>query len=237
MPRKKSPIVKTKRDDDGLIVQPKVEYVFNEDGLIDWRKMVKTEHLVPNRQRTQETDVTKLEDSQLLVLLAGFKELAQIRGLTSVDYDVKSPSPDYVVATCKISWIPNYETEGNPVTFSAIGDASPNNTTNFAKNFLGPIAENRAFVRCVRNFLRINVTGADEIGNVKLGMAEPASETGSDPASLLQAAMTEKGFSFEKVKAKLVAEGWPEADSLETVKDIPKAKIFELIGRIRNAKV
>lgn len=237
MPRKKSPIVKTKRDEDGLIVQPKVNYVFNEDGMIDWRKMVKTEHLVPNRQRTSETDVTKLEDSQLLVLLAGFKELAQVRGFTDVSYDVVSPSPDYVVATCRIGWIANYETENEPVCFSAIGDASPHNTTSFARNFLGPIAENRAFVRCVRNFLKINVTGADEIGNAKVGMAESVSEGGSDPASLLQSAMTEKGFSFEKVKAKLLAEDYPEADSFEGVKDIPKAKIFELIGRIKNAKV
>tara|TARA_Y100000593_G_scaffold30239_1_gene59943 strand:- start:453 stop:1163 length:711 start_codon:yes stop_codon:yes gene_type:complete len=235
MPRKKA-VLKTQRDDNGLIVTPKVEYVFNEDGMIDWRKMVKTEHLVPNRQRTQETDVSKLEDSQLLVLLAGFKELAQIRGFTSVEYDVHSPSSDYVVATCRINWIPNYETENNSVTFSAVGDASPNNTSNFAKYFLGPIAENRAFVRCVRNFLRINVTGADEIGSAQLTSNDAAADNASDPVGLLQQAMNEKGFSFEKVKSKLLAEKYPSAETIQSVKDIPKAKIFELIGRIKSAK-
>ncbi len=235
MPRKKA-VLKTQRDDNGLIVTPKVEYVFNEDGMIDWRKMVKTEQLVPNRERTQETEVSKLEDSQLLVLLAGFKELAQIRGFTSVEYDVHSPSSDYVVATCRINWIPNYETENNSVTFSAVGDASPNNTSNFAKYFLGPIAENRAFVRCVRNFLRINVTGADEIGSAQLTSNDAAADNASDPVGLLQQAMNEKGFSFEKVKSKLLAEKYPSAETIQSVKDIPKAKIFELIGRIKSAK-
>ena len=46
---------KITRDTDGLIKG--VDYVFNEDGLIDWRKMIKTEHLVPNKDRTSETDV------------------------------------------------------------------------------------------------------------------------------------------------------------------------------------
>ena len=153
-----------------------------------------------------------------------------------MEYDVHSPSSDYVVATCRINWIPNYETENNSVTFSAVGDASPNNTSNFAKYFLGPIAENRAFVRCVRNFLRINVTGADEIGSAQLTSNDAAADNASDPVGLLQQAMNEKGFSFEKVKSKLLAEKYPSAETIQSVKDIPKAKIFELIGRIKSAK-
>ena len=140
---------KIKRNDSGLISGSSVDYVYNEDGFVDWRKMVNTDHLVPNKQKTSETDVSKLEDHQLIILLAGIKELAQIRGYTNIRYQVTSPSPDYVVATCSIDWIPNYETEDRVVTFSAIGDASPHNTQSFAKFFLGPIAENRAFVRCV----------------------------------------------------------------------------------------
>ncbi len=64
MPRKKAETrVATKRDESGLIVQPKIDYVFHEDGTVDWRKMVKQEFLVPNKQRAgDETDVSKLED-------------------------------------------------------------------------------------------------------------------------------------------------------------------------------
>ena len=51
---------KIKRNDNGLISGSSVDYVYNEDGFVDWRKMVKTDHLVPNKQKTSETDVSKL---------------------------------------------------------------------------------------------------------------------------------------------------------------------------------
>jgi hypothetical protein len=235
MPRKKAETrVATKRDESGLIIQPKVDYLFNEDGTVDWRKMVKQEFLVPNKQRAgDETDVSKLEDNQLIILLGGIKELAQIRGYTNVRYDVTSPSSDYVVATCSIDWIPNYETEGRAVTFSAIGDASPNNTQSFAKFFLGPIAENRAFVRCVRNFLKINIVAQEELGNSKI-FEEPVDAGQADPQQLLERVMKDKSVSFEQVKTRLTQEKYDGAEDFETVADIPKPKLFELIQRIKN---
>ena len=50
------------RNKYGLLENANINYVYNEDGTINLRKMVKTEYLVPNRQKTQETDVSKLED-------------------------------------------------------------------------------------------------------------------------------------------------------------------------------
>ena len=227
---------KIDRNEDGLING--VDYLFTEDGLIDWRKMVKPEHLVPNKDRTSETDVTKLKDYQLIILLGGIKELAQIRGFTDVKYEIVSPHHEYVAATCSISWIPNYETEGREVTFSAIGDASPRNTNSFASNFLGPIAENRAFVRCVRNFLKINIVGKEELGGADApptatNTSMATSDTSMDPRSMLQAVMNEKGVSFEKLKAKLDSEGF---DTVESLSDIPKLKTFELIERLKKVK-
>jgi len=96
-------------DKNGLVSG--VDYIFDDSGLIDWRKMIKPEFLVPNRDRTNQTDVSKLKDHELIILLGGIKELAQIRGYTDVSYQVVSPSPEYVIATCKITWTPNYETE------------------------------------------------------------------------------------------------------------------------------
>ncbi len=228
---------KIKRNDNGLISGSSVDYVYNEDGFVDWRKMVKTDHLVPNKQKTSETDVSKLEDHQLIILLAGIKELAQIRGYTNVRYEVTSPSPEYVVATCSIDWIPNYETEDRAVTFSAIGDASPHNTQSFAKFFLGPIAENRAFVRCVRNFLKINIVGQDELGQAKIA-SDPHDqpETQASPVSLLKNTMKEKGVTFDKLKARLEAEKYEKVDKINTLEDIPKVKIFELIERLKKIK-
>ena len=235
MPRKASKVKKIERDENGLLSG--VDYIFTEDSLIDWRKMVKTEYLVPNKDRTSETDVTKLTDAQLIILLGGIKELAQVRGYTDVNYSVVSPSPDYVVATCSINWIPNYETEGRPVTFSAIGDASPNNTSNFARHFLGPIAENRAFVRCVRNFLKINIVAQEELGNSKMAGSPMQQDVQSDPKTLLSSLMTEKGVSFDSLKSKLEKEGFDSAADLESISDLPKIKVFELIKRLKSAKV
>ena len=230
-----TPPTEFSRNEHGLISSGLISYVFNEDGSVDWRKMVRPEFLKPNRQKTQETDLEKLRDDQLIILLGGIKELAQIRGYTDVKYDVTSPSPDYVVATCTITWIPNYETEGRPITFSAIGDASPNNTNNFARNFLGPIAENRAFVRCVRNFLRINIVAQEELGSTK-GAGSQNQDVQSDPKVLLGSLMTEKGVSFEALKTKLKKEGFKNADTVTSIDDLPKIKVFELIKRLKSAK-
>ena len=226
----------TKRDQDGLIEG--MDYVFNEGCQIDWRKMVKQEFLVANRDRTCESDVTKLEDNQLLILLGGIKELAQIRGYTNVQYNVQTPSSDYVVATCSITWIPNFETEGREVTFSAIGDASPENTKSFARFFLGPIAENRAFVRYVRNFLKINIVGQDEMGESKMvsSSSGPKKDNLTDPVAILESLMLEKGVDFEKIKEKLVQEEVKNAEKFEYLNQIPRLKVFELIERLKKAK-
>ena len=220
-----------KRNKHGLIEDLDGGYIFNEEGMIDWRKMVKPEYLVPNRDRTSETDVTKIEDKDLLILLGGIKELAQIRGYTNVTYGVVSPSSDYVIATCTITWIPNYETEGRDVTFSAIGDASHSNTKSFAKHFLGPIAENRAFVRCVRSFLKINIVSQEE-----MGVQKAPTESSADPKVLLGDLMKEKSMDFNAIKSKLIKEDYPNAQTLLSIKDIPNVKIFELLERIKKIK-
>ena len=233
-----TPSEKLKRDDNGLLANPPVDYVFNEDGSVNWRKMVRTDYLVANKQRTQQTDVSQLEDRDLLILLGGIKELAQIRGFTNVYYTVHTASQDYFSTTCTIEWIPNYETDNKVVSFSALADAHQENTYSFASNFLAATAENRAFVRCVRNFLKINIVGQEEIGGGKQVFSQTttkasATKTDSDPTSLLQKVMDSKGVSFDMIKKRLVEENFPKADSFDSAKDIPKTKTFELIARLR----
>lgn len=234
-----------KRDKNGLISGDSVHYIFNENGFIDWRKMIKVEHLVPNLQKTSERDVTKLKDTELIILIAGIKELAQVRGYTDVRYNVTSPSKDYVIASCSIKFIPNYETESREVTFSAIGDAGPHNTHGFGQAFLGPMAENRAFVRCVRNFLKINIVANDELE--KMTFVKPFSpqaatpsieeiDSQPSPVALLKRVMSEKKVTWSKVKKRLEDEDYEKADSISCVEQIPKAKIFELIERLKKIK-
>ncbi len=232
---KKNKIKKVVRDKDGLV--PDIEYIFTEEGLIDWRKMIKPEYLVANKDSSKgETDISKLKDWQLIILLGGIKELAQIRGYTNVTYDVVSPSSDYVVATCNITWRPNYETEGQEVVFSAIGDASPNNTSGFGRSFLAACAENRAFVRCVRNFLRINIVSKEELSAGGGSYEQSNQQTNSsDPKSLLEDLMRKKKVSFDMIKTKLDKEDY-DTSKLNSLDDLPKIKVFELIQRLKSAK-
>ena len=158
------------RNDLGLLQS--VDYIFNEDGAVNWRAMIKPEHLYPNkdwfeyRKMPMPDSVEGLNDNQLLIKLSGIKELAKLRGFHNVTYDVTESSSDRVVVQCMINWIDNYESNGVQ-TFASIANATTNNTNGFAAKFLECIAENRAFVRCVRNFLNIHIVGGDEIDSSK----------------------------------------------------------------------
>jgi len=238
MPKTEEPLVippkLISRNKYGLIEDKSINYVYNDDGTINWRKMVKTEYLVNNRQKTQETDVSKLEDKDLLILLGGIKELAQIRGYTKVEYNVVSATDTYFATSCRITWSPNYETNGNEIIFESLADATVNNTKSFARFFLAAIAENRAFVRCVRNFLKINIVSQEELGDAKLlEEANKVQENPTSPLNLLEKIMKQKSISFDNLKIKLTKENFENAEKINSLNDIPKAKIFELIERIK----
>lgn len=221
------------RNEFGLIRNDEIKYVYEEDGTINWRKMVGPEFLVPHKQLFERTgkpiptSIEGLADKELLILLSGIKKLATIRGLTKISYNVCSPTPEYVVAVCTIEWLPNYETENRIITSSGIGDASPINTTSFGKLYLAPIAENRAFVRCVRQFLRINVVSQEEIADMAVEAAEDAATT------LLKETAIKYSISFETIKAKLIEENIDGAIGFNGFGDIPRFKQFELVERIK----
>ena len=136
--------------------------------------MVKSEHLFPNkgwfeaRKQQIPSSIEGLNDNQLLIKLAGIKELAKLRGYTNVKYDVIKCEPSYVAIKCGITWIPNYESEYESY-YEDIANATVNNTSDFAVKFLETIAANRAFVRAVRNFLNVHIVGSDEIDASKKG--------------------------------------------------------------------
>ena len=157
-----------KRNEHGLLEN--VDYEFNEDGSVNWRAMIKEEFLYPNkdwfssRKKDVPTSVEGLSDKQLLIMLGGIKELAKLRGYTSINFKVNNVSDGYVTAKCTICWQQNYETDSEWRTeYEDVANATLANTDNFCAKFLETIACNRAFVRCVRNYLNIHIVGADEI--------------------------------------------------------------------------
>ena len=231
------------RGEDGLLLGK--SYEFTDDGLVNWRKMINSKYLVPNLSKfpsgteNKDLNVQELDDSQLLILLGGIKELANIRGYSKVEYKVFNCTQNHVAVSCKITWLPNFETSNSQVEFESLADAHLDNTKSFAKDFLMAIAENRAFVRAVRNFLRINILGSDVLGDTKnqtVVHTESGTENtiaASHPANVLKEAMSKANISFDKIKETMVKEGVENAETWNGVSDIPHKMIFSLIQRIK----
>ena len=207
--------------------------------------MINSKYLVPNLSKfpsgteNKDLNVQDLDDSQLLILLGGIKELANIRGYSKVEYKVFNCTQNHVAVSCKIAWLPNFETSNKEVEFESLADAHLDNTKSFAKDFLMAIAENRAFVRAVRNFLRINILGSDELGDSK-NQTVVHTESGTEntiatshPANVLKEAMAKANISFEKIKETMIKEEIENAESWNSVADIPHKMIYSLIQRIK----
>lgn len=236
---------KFQRNEFGLLAN--TNYEFTEDGYVNWRKMIKPEYLVFNLQKKEtiekqygkplsELSVNDVDDKFLLILLSGIKELANLRGFDSVTYEVDALTEGFVSAVCRIQWSPNYEAENRVVVFEDGADATLNNTSGFGSQFLTTIAINRAFVRAVRNFLKIHIVGNDEVNKA----ASPEEDTdnqglNTSPVTSLEAIMQKKNVSLEKLKKHCSSKG-DDVSGWNTVNDIPKAKIFELIGRLNKIK-
>lgn len=234
------------RDEHGLLEN--VEYIFNEDGSVNWRAMIKPEFLYPNkdwfnfRNKDMPDSVDGLADNQLLIMLGGIKELARLRGFESVSFKTENISEGYVTASCEIIWSPNYESKQERVVYQDVANATLDNTDSFASKFLETIACNRAFVRCVRNFLNIHIVGADEIdksrganNSISIEAPEAAAIT---PLGLLQKSLrSKKGIGSFEDFVNLLRDFWsdkiyenPEVANWKSWSDIPTKEVRKLIA-------
>ncbi len=231
------------RDAQGLLKN--VNHKFKDDGTVDWKAMIPSKYIVINteyfeKRQMQVPDSTEgLEDKQVLVLLGGIKELAKIRGVTSINKRVVESSNDRAVVVCSIDFAPNYETGMRPFTYEEVASATLNNTNNFSQLFLETIASNRAFVRAVRNALRIDVVGSDELANFTM---PTNTESGSESEvwhALRDAALNAStpkfpdGFkTFDEFKGVITAK-IAEATEWNDWKDVPASTAFKLIGQLK----
>ena len=238
-----------KRDENGLLIN--VNYAFNEDGSVDWRSMIKEEHLFPNkgwfesRKKSVPRTIDGLKDHQLLIKLSGIKELAKLRGFSDCYYDVVKCEENHVAVKCSITFTPNYETGSEPTVFSDMANATLNNTSNFATKFLETIACNRAFVRCVRNFLNVHIVGDDEIDKSDSTNLTTSISKSSDlsPQGILKTICNNLGYSdFGQFKNQLrdwhVKEVYIIPDTLDPrswldFQDIPAKQAREFIKLLK----
>jgi hypothetical protein len=239
-----------KRDEQGLLEGG--DYKFNDDGSVDWRAMIDPKHLYPNkgwfesRGEPMPRSPEGLADNQLLIKLSGIKELAKLRGFDAVCYDIIKCEKDHVAVKCRIHWTPNFEsgfTALSGVSFEDIANATTDNTSNFAQKFLETIAANRAFVRCVRNFLNVHIVGADEIDSSQGNVSPPATKEVKRPDKLSpinllmeKVDLGEEDFStFKDILRGL----WKskqyqneKTSEWESWDDIPKREVVKILGII-----
>jgi len=177
------PTLKVKKiwDNNGLLSSG-VEYEFSASGHIDWKSMVlkKTDLLMPNRSwffgREPESpknvaDMDNPKEEQLALTLRATQWLLNSRGYKSVEYNpicrVSEGDKDIAVYSCKITFIGNYETDFEDISYEAIASATESNTSGYiAQSYLDSTAQNRALSRAVRGFLGVHIVSDEEMGNV-----------------------------------------------------------------------
>ncbi len=240
-------IKKFERLPNGLVKG--VEYKYNEDGKINWRAMIKSEHLVFNKQYEKEIvekykkplselNPNEVEDKYILILLSGIKYISKLRGYISVSRPAILVANNFISATHEITWIPNEETGNIVETFGDGADATPDNTNGFGKNFLTTIAINRSFVRTVRNYLEINIVGFDEMSKNFTEKEVQTTPNGvTNPSGMLRNTASDLNLTFDvikkgastkyKDKIESKCEEWKDFDS------IPPRDCLTLIGLLK----
>ena len=231
------------RTEHGLLYN--VNYIYQDDGFVNWKAMIDPKFLYLNADVKRRSKIEtkygkkfeeikinedKVDDSDLCIALGGIKQLLRLRGYSSVHYTIHESSDHYASVNCTIYFAPNFETSDKEVRFSDNACAHFDNTSGFGKAYLLEICTNRAFCRCVRNFLSINIVAADELSNGNSANAELQEDMAT---TLLKDTMAQHGVTWEKIQSKLVEEKVEGAENFKGVQDISRVMIFALIERIK----
>lgn len=259
------------RDENGLLIG--LNYPRNTEGSINWRAMLKPEHLYVNPEFEEEIktrfnvksrkdiDVTKVEDRQLLITLAGINYLARLRGIKSITPNNLFVTPTEVTSVCTVEFIPNFE---NPdgLIIGAQASASLYSVSGQFQLYLATFAQNRAFVRAVKQALGIEILGKDEVDFVAAKKFKESLNSGENPleqvlkpkekeeSKLVDITpnqhlrtvcneLSKKGsHSFEKIKEQSVA----NKDSFESDPNdwadwdsIPRRDVWTLLSKVKDA--
>lgn len=215
-----SPSDATLRDCNGLIKN--LEYKYDCYGFIDWRAMINPKHIVLNRnsvaragyvyESLSELDkdkfLTDWSDDKKIIKLAGFKEVARLRGYQTVVNKVDQVS-DKVICHCTIEWIPNRE---GRFCYTAAASASIANVSPDYSQALEAIACNRAFARSVRESLNIHIVSDEELDQNKIEEVSNKSIPATHPRSQLIKKCSDVGVEFPAVKTMIQGLGLDNED-------------------------
>lgn len=217
------------RNENGLLKVAQYEY--DQYGFINWRKLVSPEHIVLNRlemakigvdvkllsKDEREKYLTDLGDDKKLIKLAGFRELAKIRGTSKVAQTLQVDN-GVVYCSCTIDFIPNIETDFKYYSYTAVASASCNDVTPSFSHALAAIASNRAFGRCIREALNISVVTEEEINPNE----NPKIVESPQPLLAVKEKCLAKGIEFATLlkylegKGHVIDPNWVSFESLPT---------------------
>lgn len=249
------------RDKFGLL--PEITYVFDENGYVNWRKMVPIQFLyinsdIKNKERIEkkynknikDIDIStdNVEDRDLIITLAGLKYLLRLRGYSSVVFSTKEASDQYASVNCYIDFIGNFETNGFSQSYSENGSAHLRSTDSFMRAYLVEAATNRAFARCIRNYLNINIVSKEELFDQSKVEAMGDGSNGGDNKTItngsahtiLENKCAEKGLSFTDVRKaacvnyKVILDSNPELWNKWS--DLSAQDCYVLLGKIKEKK-
>lgn len=150
-------------------------YKFTPEGRVDWRAMVNPKFLyVANEYKDRvvkeqgkpidQVDILTVRDDWLRIRLGGINQLANLRGYNTLEYELVAATDNKAACVCRMEFIGNFETDGKPVVCSAIASATLRSVDKQFTPYLETFAENRAFARCVKRALQINILSDVEIG-------------------------------------------------------------------------
>lgn len=252
------------RDERGLIKG--MEYVYRADGRVDWKGMLKKrpEFLYVLFDKKDEVvekyganfNIEEIDEKYLCISLPGIEYLAWLRGYLSAYPMVTNPvyDSDYekvvsCTATYQVTFIGNYETGMQAVSFGHGAGANLRNTFDFSSNYIETIAINRAWSKTIRMFLGINIVSREEVGPQDKTPSKPVKEKVIVPEissevtaqSMLKNAVEKKlKLTFEEFKAavkkKHLAKVKCDMDTVNSYDDIPSSDCFTLLGLVSEPK-
>lgn len=222
------------------IVESKI--IYNQDGIIDWKSMIPSEYIVLNRleyakegvnvdllsEEDYEKEKSNASDSKKLVRLGGFEYLARLRGVKEQRFKLDYKDAETAVVSCEISFLPNAENPFGLVT-CALASASKDNVVGEYSKYLEVIASNRAYTRCVKKALSIQILGQEEIPDI---LPEIKPKPGS-PIDLIKKKCLDKKIDFAEVCAMLQGSGVEMQDSWVNFESLPVPVILTALKLIK----
>jgi len=220
----------------------------NVETCIDWKALIPDSEIVLNREaflkkginvnELSKEDQASLKaeaaENEKLIKLNGFKHLARLRGLKASKCHVVESSAERVVVQQMLSFLPNSENpEGLEV--HAVANATLNNVMGATfQSYLEPIAQNRAFVRAVKDALGINILGQDELP-LEANAIIVEKTAGPSIHAALDQVMESKCISWSDLKATLVSKEheYQGCRDWNSSKDIPQATVLGLLTELK----